>query len=85
MITTDSEETANACRSLRNHGRPVSGSAMEHNRIGYNYRMSDINCALGVSQLEKMDTILEKRRGVAEKFRGKVRVRALRRARFMGR
>ena len=35
------------------------------NEIGYNYRLSDIQCALGISQLNKIDFFIKKRRNIA--------------------
>ena len=37
-------------------------------RLGYNYRLSDINCALGIAQFERLEEILAKRKSVAEKY-----------------
>lgn len=65
MIVTDDEKIAKLCRSLRNQGRSEDGVWLSHERLGYNYRLSDINCALGLAQLERIDEILEKRAHVA--------------------
>lgn len=45
-----------------------TGSWLAHTRLGYNYRLSEINAALGVVQLERLDEMLEKRRQVAEAY-----------------
>jgi len=68
MIVTDDEETAELARSLRNQGRGTGGGWLAHPRLGYNYRLSDINCALGLVQLQRIDEILEGRRRVAEMY-----------------
>lgn len=68
MIVTNDEELALLCRSLRNQGRDVNGSWLAHNLLGYNYRLSDINCALGIAQLERIDEILKKRASVANRY-----------------
>jgi perosamine synthetase len=41
---------------------------LQHQRLGYNYRLSDINCALGLSQLRRLPEFLECRRRVAERY-----------------
>ena len=67
MIVTDDDQTAALCRSLRNQGR--DGMAwLAHQRLGYNYRLSEINAALGVAQMERLDEILEGRRRVAHLY-----------------
>ena len=68
MIVTDSEEFASLCRSMRNQGRDESGVGLKHVRLGYNYRMSEINCALGVVQLGRIEEILAKRDRVVEMY-----------------
>jgi perosamine synthetase len=66
MILTDDENLADACISLRNQGRDKDGGWLGHKRLGYNYRLSDINCALGIVQLSRIDEIKAKRRQVAK-------------------
>jgi len=65
IIVTDDERLASLARSMRNQGRGESGSWLQHERLGYNYRLSDINCALGVSQLRRLDGMLRARATVA--------------------
>jgi len=67
MIVTDDEKIALMCRSLRNQGRE-GGGWFAHKRLGYNYRISDINCALGIAQLERIEEILKKREAVARQY-----------------
>lgn len=67
-IVTDDEGMADLCRSLRNHGRSKGGGWLEHERLGYNYRLSDIHCALGIAQLERLDEILRNRERVAQLY-----------------
>lgn len=59
MITTDDEEIAASCRSMRSHG--MSGRD-EHERLGWNYRMSELHAAIGAAQVEKLDRYNERRR-----------------------
>lgn len=58
MAVTRSPEIAARIRSLRNQGRPASGERFEHVEIGYNYRLSELHCALGVEQLKRIAAIL---------------------------
>jgi len=66
MILTDDDALADMCVSLRNQGRGKDAGWLAHERLGYNYRLSDINCALGIVQLSRIDEIKAKRRQVAE-------------------
>lgn len=61
MVTTDSLEYADKMRRFRSHGRQ-DGEMIE---LGYNYRITDIQCALGVSQLDKLDDFIDDRRHIA--------------------
>jgi perosamine synthetase len=66
MILTDDDDLADMCVSLRNQGRGQGGGWLSHERLGYNFRLSDINCALGIVQLSRIEQIKAKRRQVAE-------------------
>ena len=66
MILTDDDGLADMCVSLRNQGRGKSGSWLGHERLGYNFRLSDINAALGLVQLARIEQIKAKRRQVAK-------------------
>jgi perosamine synthetase len=68
MVVTDDEEFAKLCRSMRNQGRGEDGSWLRHERVGYNYRLSDIHCALGLAQVERLSELLEKRKRVARSY-----------------
>lgn len=59
-ITTNNAALAETCRSLRNQGRATRGQ-MRHVRLGYNYRLSELNAALGAAQLDRLDAILKAR------------------------
>jgi len=69
MIVTDREDVARLCRSMRNQGRDDGADWLCHARLGYNYRLSDINCALGIAQMHRIGKILAARRRVAEWYR----------------
>lgn len=66
MILTDDEESADMCASLRNQGRSRMGVWLAHERLGYNFRISDINCALGIAQLARIEEMKAKRQQVAK-------------------
>jgi len=66
MILTDDDNLADICVSLRNQGRAKNGAWLNHERLGYNFRLSDINCALGIVQLSRIEQIKAKRRQVAK-------------------
>ena len=76
MIVTDDDRLAELFRSMRNHGRPAGGgqpdtdlgSRVEHERLGYNYRMSELSAALGASQMRRLDELLDARQSVAEAY-----------------
>ena len=68
MILTNNDELADMCQSLRNQGRGKGGGWLAHDRLGYNYRLSDINCALGIVQLSRIDNFVAKRRAVANNY-----------------
>jgi perosamine synthetase len=69
VVTTHSEEQHKLLVSLRNQGRDYeSGGWFNHARLGFNYRWTDIQAAIGLGQLEKLDRILELRRAAAERY-----------------
>lgn len=65
IIITGNEEIARLCRSMRNQGRGEMGAWLQHERLGFNYRMDEMSAALGVSQLKRIETFLAKREQVA--------------------
>lgn len=69
MIVTDRGDLADLCVSRRNQGRGRGGGWLAHERLGYNFRLSDINCALGLAQLSRIDEIRTRRRQVAAWYR----------------
>ena len=66
-VLTNDETLDALMKSLRNQGRESLGW-LHHERLGFNYRLSDINCALGLSQLARIDEFLAARRRVAELY-----------------
>lgn len=77
MVTTASAELASKLRALRAHGiysdfrsREASGTwEFDQVELGFNYRIADINCALGLSQLRKQPGWIERRRAIAARYR----------------
>jgi perosamine synthetase len=76
MVATDRADFAESLRKFRNHG--ITSDARERNAsgvwfydvefLGFNYRLSDIACALGISQLKKLDANLARRREIAARY-----------------
>jgi perosamine synthetase len=67
-LVTNDDEWAALFRSLRNQGRDKFDGWLNHSRLGYNYRMSEINATLGVVQLKRLDEFLKKRNIVAREY-----------------
>jgi perosamine synthetase len=65
MIVTDDNEAADLMRSLRNQGRAVGDTWLQHTRLGYNYRLDEMSAALGTVQMRRLDELLAKREQVA--------------------
>lgn len=65
IIVTNDNKIAELCKSLRNQGRNINAGWLQHARLGYNYRLSDINCALGITQMKRIKELLAKREKVA--------------------
>jgi len=68
MIVTDDQAWDALFRSLRNQGRDVFDSWLQHSRLGWNYRMDELSAALGVAQVERLDEILARRARVAAAY-----------------
>jgi perosamine synthetase len=69
VVVTHSEEECQLLRSLRNQGRSYDGGGwFNHVRLGLNYRWTDIQAAIGLAQLEKLDRILELRGAAAQTY-----------------
>ena len=68
MVVTDDDALAALCRSLRNQGRGQMGAWLQHERLGFNYRMDELSAALGVSQIRRLDVFLKKRAEVAQMY-----------------
>jgi perosamine synthetase len=76
MVTTNDSKLAETLRRLRNHG--ISSDARQRQQsgqwfyemvlLGFNYRLTDIACALGISQLEKLQANVARRRAIAARY-----------------
>ena len=67
IVPRDAGEAARL-RSERNQGRAVDMGWLDHDRLGFNYRLSDLAAALGIAQVEKLDSLLERRAAVARLY-----------------
>ena len=71
-IATNNDELAQRCRMFRSHGmqktRPDEPWFYEMQEPGYNYRITDIQCALGLSQLQRLDWFIERRREIVNAY-----------------
>lgn len=65
MLVTNSEKTYKLCNSLRNQGRSENMQWLDHERLGYNYRLDEMSAALGLVQLEKLNEMIKQRIGLA--------------------
>jgi len=68
ILVTGNEELAGLARSMRNQGRGESGEWLDHERLGYNFRMDELSAALGCAQMERIEEILDKRERVAKMY-----------------
>ena len=62
MVVTNDEETAERAKSLRNLCFPKEKRIYLHSEVGYNYRMTNIQAAIGLAQIERIDELAEMRR-----------------------
>jgi perosamine synthetase len=65
MIVTNDDKAADFMRSLRNQGRAVGDTWLQHTRLGYNYRLDEMSAAMGITQMRRLDELLTKREQVA--------------------
>jgi len=68
IVTTHSEEEREQLVILRNQGRSYASRWFHHVRLGFNYRITDIQAALGIGQMEKLDRMLELRSEAAARY-----------------
>jgi perosamine synthetase len=68
MIVPTDPDAAARLRSERNQGRAVDMGWLDHDRLGFNYRLSDVAAAIGIGQVEKLPGLLERRAAVAAAY-----------------
>jgi perosamine synthetase len=68
MLIPPGPEAAGGARSERNQGRAPDMKWMDHDRLGFNYRLTDVQAAIGVAQLERLDELLRARAEVAAAY-----------------
>ncbi|WP_249009734.1 DegT/DnrJ/EryC1/StrS aminotransferase family protein [Conexibacter sp. DBS9H8] len=69
MVVCASPAQKERIDSERNQGRAPDMGWLDHDRLGFNYRLSDLHCALGIAQLERLDAMLADRARVAALYR----------------
>jgi len=69
MVTTGDAAVKERVDSERNQGRAPDMGWLDHDRLGFNYRLSDIACAVGLAQLGRLDAMLAARARVAARYR----------------
>ncbi|GAC1618643.1 MAG: DegT/DnrJ/EryC1/StrS family aminotransferase [Candidatus Acidiferrum sp.] len=67
-VVTDNPQFAAKIKSLRNQGRSDTDDWFQHSEIGYNCRVSEINCALGITQLNRLEEMLSIRESIAREY-----------------
>jgi perosamine synthetase len=68
IVISPDAATKERIDSERNQGRAPDMDWLDHDRLGFNYRLSDVACALGIAQLERLDAMLADRRRVARLY-----------------
>ncbi|MDW7650511.1 MAG: DegT/DnrJ/EryC1/StrS family aminotransferase [Bacillota bacterium] len=68
VLVTNSEQIFQYALSIRNQGRAENNDELAHMYIGYNYRMSELQAAVGVGQMERLPVILSKREQAAHRY-----------------
>lgn len=69
VVVTNNEKIYKLSVSLRNQGRGEGQGWLSHDYVGYNYRIDEMSAALGWSQMQRLDEIIEKRAKVAERYK----------------
>jgi perosamine synthetase len=73
MVVTRDSQMADTIRALRNQGRRESDGWLDHRLLGYNYRLSELNCALGLEQMKRLGDILDRREALAIQYSEELR------------
>jgi perosamine synthetase len=67
MLTTDDGALAARCRRLRDHGMPPERRYW-HDEVGYNYRLTNLQAAVGVAQMERIEALIARKRAIAAQY-----------------
>lgn len=68
VLVTSDKQIATVAARLRNQGRDPQLGWYDHTELGFSYRLSEINCALGISQMKRVDAVVAKRQRLAEAY-----------------
>lgn len=68
MIVTDRDDYARTMLALRNQGRAPGDNWLQHTLMGYNYRLDEMSAAMGFTQMQRLDTLLNARQRVADLY-----------------
>jgi perosamine synthetase len=69
MILTNNDEIADLAKHLTTQAKVPHPWEFNHDRVGYNYRLPNLNAALGVAQMEQIDSFIDKKRKLAERYK----------------
>ena len=72
VVLTDDEELRNACYRLKNHGRDGRGT-FKHYHIGYNFCFTEMQAAVGISQLKKLPKIINRKKEIRDLYHDKLK------------
>ncbi|MEK7080576.1 MAG: DegT/DnrJ/EryC1/StrS family aminotransferase [Patescibacteria group bacterium] len=74
MVLTNNKKIYELCQSMANQGRKIENEKwLKHVRLGYNYRLDEMSCAMGISQMKRIKEILAKRENVAKMYNQKLK------------
>ncbi len=68
MLVTSNKKIYDLCSSLRNQGRAENMRWLDHERLGYNYRMDEMSAAVGLAQMEKINFLIKERQKIARLY-----------------
>lgn len=71
VVLTHDDELAKACYRLKNHGRDEKGTFI-HKHLGFNFAFTDIQAAIGISQLKKLDRIIAKKKHIHDVYQSEL-------------
>jgi len=72
MLLTDDESLYNRCLVLRDHGRPIGDTMFVNCEVGFKYKMSALQAALGLAQLERIEELITRKRDIFSWYRNEL-------------